>query len=140
MIIAVDFDGTLVDHRFPDIGREVPAAFEWLKLCQQAGARLILWTVRADGGEGGPSDSPLGDYLRHAVEFCQARGIEFWAVNENPEQASWSTSPKAYAHIYIDDAAYGCPLRENPRMGGRPYVDWRIVGPSVLAKIQRGAS
>lgn len=128
--IAVDFDGTIADHVFPEIGVAVPGAFFWLELFQQAGAKLILWTMRSDSDNAGP-------VLSQAVEFCHRNGIDFWAVNGNPEQSSWSSSPKAYAHIYIDDAAFGCPLLENPRAGGRPYVDWSKVGPAVLEMIQR---
>lgn len=128
MNVAVDFDGTIADHVFPDIGKPVPGAFKWLKRLQKAGARLILWTMRSDGQK-------HGDVLTAAVEFCREHGIEFFGVNGNPEQATWTTSPKAYAQVYIDDAAFGCPLRENPRAGGRPYVDWEQVGPAVLELI-----
>lgn len=129
MIIAVDFDGTIVDHRFPDIGQESPGAIKWLKAFQDAGAKLILWTMRSDGSV---DETPLAD----AVAFCRERGLEFWGVNANPEQASWTQSPKVYAHVYIDDAALGCPLRENPRAGGRPFVEWDIVGPLVMASLE----
>lgn len=131
MIIAVDFDGTLCDHRFPDIGGEVPEAFKYLREFQAAGARLILWTMR--------NDRPGEPVLTQAVEWCKERGITFWGVNNNPEQHTWSQSPKQYAHIYIDDAAFGCPLRDFPRSGSRPVVDWNIVGPAVLEAIKRGA-
>jgi hypothetical protein len=127
-IIAVDFDGTIADHRYPDIGQEVPGAFRYLKEFQERGCKLVLWTMRSDCPENGPT-------LTDAVEFCRQHGIEFFGVNHNPEQGDWTSSPKAYAHLYIDDAAFGCPLRENPRMGGRPFVDWSIVGPAVLAKL-----
>lgn len=130
MIIAIDFDGTLVDHRFPDIGDEVAGAFEWLKRFQEAGAKLILWTMRSDSQECGP-------VLTQAVEFCRSRGVEFWSVNGNPQQSSWTQSPKCYAHIYVDDAAFGCPLREFPRSGSRPVVDWELVGPPVLAMLTK---
>lgn len=129
--IAVDFDGTICDHVFPDIGKPVPGAFEWLAKFQEAGARLILFTMRSDGQQN-------GDVLTHAVEFCRENGIEFFGVNRNPEQDTWTDSPKAYAHVYIDDAAFGCPLRDNPRAGGRPYVDWDAVGPEVLSLITGG--
>jgi hypothetical protein len=69
------------------------------------------------------------------VEFCRKNGVEFWGINTNADQATWTKSPKAYAHVYVDDAAFGCPLRENPRMGGRPWVDWSIIGPAVLEKL-----
>lgn len=130
MIIAVDFDGTIVDHCYPDIGKPVPDAIEWLKLLQDAGAKLILWTMRSGGREG------ERDLLQEAVEYCRSSGIEFWAVNSNPEQAAWTQSPKAYAHAYIDDAAIGCPLLENPRCGGRPFVNWGEVGPRMLKAIR----
>lgn len=133
-LIAVDFDGTIVDHRFPDIGAESPGAFRWLKQWQEAGAKLILWTMRSDDRQGeGPENGPV---LSDAVEFCRKNGVEFWAVNSNPQQCSWTRSPKVYAHLYVDDAAFGVPLRENPRSGGRPMVDWDVVGPAVLAMIQ----
>jgi hypothetical protein len=126
LIIAVDFDGTIAEHRYPFIGRAVPGAFEWLKRFQGAGAKLILWTMRAD------SDGDDGPVLSEAVEFCRKNGVEFWGVNANPEQA-WSKSPKAYAHVYIDDAAFGCPLLPSKDAAERVVVDWSVVGPAVLA-------
>lgn len=128
-IIAVDFDGTLAEHEYPEIGDEVPGAIEWLKTFQQAGAKLILWTMRSDSPENGPT-------LTQAVEWCRERGIEFYGVNSNPDQSSWTTSPKAYAQAYIDDAAIGCPLRESPRYGARVYVDWTVLGPMVIETLQ----
>jgi hypothetical protein len=129
MYIAVDFDGTIVEHKFPDIGRPVPGAFDWMKRFQEAGAKLILWTMRSDGKVNGP-------VLTEAVEFCRKHGIEFHGVNTNPSQCSWTQSPKAYAHIYVDDAAACCPLVESKEVGARPMVDWSVVGPRVLAEIQ----
>jgi hypothetical protein len=128
MIIAIDFDGTLVDHRFPDIGEEAPGAFDWLKRFKAAGAKLMLWTMRSDGREDG------GNYLTDAVEFCRARGVEFWSANVNPEQHTWSGSHKQYAHVYIDDAAACTPMRE---LGsGRKVVDWSVVGPIVMEQLE----
>lgn len=126
MVIAIDFDGTLVDHRFPAIGDEVPGAFDWLQKFQESGAKLILWTARKDG-------FPLGTPLTDAVEFCRDRGVVFWAVNENPDQPHVL---KAFAHLYIDDAAFGCPLLDNPVDGGRPFVYWAVVGPRVMDLIE----
>lgn len=130
MRIAVDFDGTLVDHVFPDIGKEVPGAFTWLKRFREAGAELYLWTMRSDGQKD-------GDTLSQAVEFCRRKGVEFDGVNQSKQE--WTTSPKLHAHVYIDDAAFGCPLKRNPRSGGRPFVDWSAVGPVVLESIRRNA-
>lgn len=127
MIICVDFDGTLVEHRYPRIGAEVPGAFNSLKHFQSLGAKLILYTMRSN---------KFGlNTLDDAVQFCRERGVEFWGVNQNPEQASWTDSPKVYAHIYIDDAAEGCPLVEGAP-GTRPFVDWDIIGPAVARKIE----
>ena len=120
-IIAVDFDGTLCEHKYPAIGREVPGAFPVLHELQAQGYKLMLWTMRSNvPGKDGP-------VLTEAVEWCRARGIEFWAVNQNPDQQTWTTSNKQYAHIYIDDAALGCPLRESFGSTTRPMVDWAKV-------------
>lgn len=134
-VVAVDFDGTIVEHQFPDVGPPVPHAFHWMLQWQAAGARLILWTMRSDGRTGTGREN--GPVLTDAVRFCQENGVTFWAVNENPDQHSWTKSPKAYAHVYVDDAAAGCPLRESSRMGWRPYLDWAAVGPAVLEQINR---
>lgn len=129
MILAIDFDGTCVDHRYPDVGDDVPGVVRWLKAFSEAGAKLILWTMRSSGREDGTD--PLAD----AVEWFRAREIPLHGINANPDQSSWTSSPKAYANIYIDDAAIGCPLKQNPRMGGRPFVDWSEVGPLVMEMI-----
>lgn len=128
MYIAVDFDGTCVDHRFPDIGKDVPGAEKWLKEITENGGELILWTMRSEG-------QTDGNVLHDAIEWFKKRSIPLFGINENPGQV-WSNSKKAYAHVYIDDSAFGCPLKENPRMGGRPYVDWDIVGPEVVRKLK----
>ena len=136
IVIAVDFDGTIVEHRFPSVGKPIPGAFRWLKKFQKAGAKLILWTMRSDGRA--PNTVHGGDYLADAVNFCKAHGIEFWAHNANPEQLSWTGSPKAYAQIYIDDAALGCPLKPDSS-GERDMVNWRIAGPRVMKMLKGDA-
>ena len=133
MIIAVDFDGTIAEHKFPDIGNPVPGAFHWLKKFREAGAGIILWTMRSDGQKHGPT-------LTQAVEFCRKHGIEFDGINENPTQKTWTCSPKAYAHIYIDDAAFGCPLVDSKEMGARMMVDWSKVGPAIMEQMEREAA
>lgn len=107
--IAVDFDGTIVIHRFPEIGEPVPNAIETIKDWISMGIRVILWTMRD------------GQYLEDAVEYCRENGIEFYGINENPSQ-DWSASPKAYAHFYIDDMAVGCPMMACGE--DRRVVDW----------------
>ncbi len=97
MIIAVDFDGTIVEHRYPRLGKEIPFAFESLKLIQNQGHDLILWTYRS------------GKELEDAVEFCRSNGLEFYAVNKNyPEEVfDECISRKINADIYIDDRNFG---------------------------------
>src|SRR5665648_157867 len=91
--IAVDFDGTIVDHEYPGIGKEKLFVFQTLKELDKMGVKLILWTFRA------------GKELEEAVEFCRKNGIEFYAVNKNyPEEVFDETvSRKIDADIYIDD-------------------------------------
>jgi hydroxymethylpyrimidine pyrophosphatase-like HAD family hydrolase len=96
-IIAVDFDGTVVEHKYPAIGKEMLFAFATLKALQQKGHKLILWTFRA------------GRPLEEAVEYCKSKGIEFYAVNKNyPEEVfDESISRKINADIFIDDRNVG---------------------------------
>jgi len=121
-ILAVDFDGTLVRHEYPIIGPPVPYAFDCLRELQDMGVQLVLWTIRSDHGI-------HGNTLTEAVEFCKSKGVMFWGINHNPDQGSWSSSRKTYAHLYIDDAALGCPLVYPP--DGRPYADWAAIRPLV---------
>ena len=97
MIIAVDFDGTIVEHKYPEIGKEKPFAIETLKLLQQEGNRLILWTSRE------------GELLDAAVAFCHERGLDFYAVNSNePADALFPRfTTKVMADVYIDDHNLG---------------------------------
>lgn len=126
--IAVDFDGTIAEHRYPDIGRPVPGALAWLERFRSEECRLILLTMRG------------GVHLAEAVGWCRQHGITFDHVNENPSQRKWTDSQKVYAHLYIDDAAVGCPLRESAEMGARAMVDWSIVGPHVLRVLEERRS
>ena len=95
--IAVDFDGTIVEHAYPEIGKEMLFAFQTLKELNKLGANLILWTFRT------------GKELEEAVEFCRKNGVEFYAVNKNyPEEAFDETvSRKINADIFIDDKNAG---------------------------------
>jgi hydroxymethylpyrimidine pyrophosphatase-like HAD family hydrolase len=98
MIIAVDFDGTIVEHEYPTIGKTKLFAFETLKALQEKNYRLILWTYRA------------GKELDEAVEFCKKNGIEFYAINKNYPEEKFNEeeiSRKINADIYIDDKNVG---------------------------------
>lgn len=113
MIIGIDFDGTCVTHDYPNIGREIGAA-PVLKKLSDAGHKLILWTMRS------------GEYLEEAIDWFESHDIPLFGVNKNPEQHTWTDSPKAYCNLYIDDAALGIPLRVSSKEP-RPYVDWNKV-------------
>ena len=97
MIIAVDFDGTIVEHKYPKIGRELLFATETLKALNMKGHQLILWSFRS------------GRLLDEAVAFCEERGVEFYAVNKSyPEELFDETiSRKIHADLFIDDRNFG---------------------------------
>lgn len=113
VVIAVDFDGTCVTHEYPKMGQDIGAE-PVLKRLIISGAKIILWTMRHGGG------------LADAIKWFEDRGIPLHGVNENPTQHEWTNSPKAYAHLYIDDAALGIPLLFQPSVK-RPFVDWAKV-------------
>ncbi len=97
LTIAVDFDGTIVENRFPEIGKPILFAFESLKKLQEEGHRIILWTYRH------------GERLEEAVSFCEEMGLSFYAVNKSyPEENHDDTiSRKILADIFIDDRNIG---------------------------------
>ena len=98
MTIAVDFDGTIVRHRYPKIGEEIPFATDTLRMLISERHRLILWTVRE------------GKLLDEAIEWCRARGVEFYAVNRDfPEEDTTGSgfSRKIKADLFIDDRNFG---------------------------------
>ena len=115
MTIAVDFDGTIVEHRYPAIGKEKPFAFETLRTLSREGHKLILWSART------------GKLLDEAVEYCRKNGVEFYAVNSNdPPGALFSghagLSGKVTADVYIDDR----------NIGGLP--DWGTIYEIISGK------
>lgn len=107
MTIAIDFDGTIVEHKYPQIGKEIPFAIATLKRLQDDGHRLILWSCRE------------GRLLEDAIAFCRERGVEFFAVNSNyPDEdvdADAIRSRKLKADMFIDDR----------NIGGLP--DWGVI-------------
>lgn len=114
MNIAVDFDGTIVSHRYPAIGTERPFAVDTLKMLQQEGHKLILWSVRE------------GQLLDDAVEWCRQRGLEFFAVNRDyPEErtSDHGYSRKLKVDLFIDDR----------NLGGLP--DWGDIYRIIHEKI-----
>jgi hypothetical protein len=130
MDIAIDFDGTCVTHEFPNIGLDIGAA-PVLKELVKNGHRLILFTMRSDRLQESLCDNPeiedvYGTFLTDAIKWFQKNDIPLYGIQKNPQQG-WTTSPKAYAHLYIDDAALGCPLRYDATLSKRPFVDWLAV-------------
>lgn len=115
MIIAIDFDGTIVEHMYPAIGKEIPFAIETLKRLQADKHKLILWTVRE------------GKLLDEAVEFCRGKGLEFYAINRDyPEEEKDKNnhfSRKLKADLFIDDR----------NLGGLP--DWGTIYKMVTHKL-----
>lgn len=105
MVISVDFDGTLVEHAYPKIGKEIPFAFDTLKRLQNEGHLLILFSVRE------------GELLDEAVEYCKKKGVEFYAVNSSDPECTDShrVTRKVNADVFIDDH----------NLGGLP--DWGII-------------
>jgi hypothetical protein len=121
MDIAVDFDGTVVLHEYPKVGPDVDGAVDVLKKLVANKHNIILWTMRSDKA------------LQDAIDWYVKHEIPLYGINRNPTQ-NWTKSPKAYAQLYIDDAAVGCPLivklvpdEEGIKQIGKPYVDWKKV-------------
>ena len=115
MLIAVDFDGTIVEHKYPAIGPEIPFAVDTLKKLAADRHKLILWSVRE------------GKLLEEAVEFCRQRGLEFYAVNRDyPEEEKGQNnhySRKLKVDLFIDDR----------NLGGLP--DWGTIYEMVTKKL-----
>lgn len=107
-IIGLDFDGTVCVNSYPKIGKDI-GAVPVLKELINNGHNIVLNTMRS------------GQELIDAEEWFNENGILLYGSNSTPGQSSWTTSPKVFAHLYIDDAALGIPLVNR---GGKPYVDW----------------
>lgn len=114
MIISIDFDGTCVTHEFPFVDKDI-GAVPVLKELVENGNQLILFTIRSDNNK--------GNLLRDSVYWFKENEIPLYGIQTNPSQSTWTSSPKAYAEIYIHDAALGCPLIYSENVE-RPYVNW----------------
>ncbi|MCP9198433.1 hydrolase [Gramella sp. GC03-9] len=123
LTIAVDFDGTIVENRFPEVGKPILFAFESLKKLQEEGHRLILWTYRH------------GSKLDEAVEFCKKNGLEFYAINKSypEEEFDNSISRKILADIFIDDRNLG-----GLKGWGEIYQSLSINKPKIKKKRKSG--
>lgn len=116
VLVAVDFDGVIVENKFPHIGQAIPRAIETLNFCKDAGCKLILWTCRT------------GQDLADAVSYCRVNGLEFDAINDNVEGIDYG-KPKVVATVYLDDHNI-----EWMRSGGRNYTadKWQEVQSAVM--------
>lgn len=115
MYIAVDFDGTLVKDSFPEIGEELPYAVETVKYFIKRGHKIILHTSRTHHPFEGH------DALTEAEQWCKSKGIDLYAVNDNPYyREKYIKQSKVYADIYIDDHGIGVPLKNG-------LVDWMTI-------------
>lgn len=130
MIIVVDFDGTCVTHDFPHTGKDIGAAPVLRKLYEK-GHAIILFTMRSN-------QETVGHYsktvLGEAVRWFEKNGIPLHGINKNPDQHHWTSSPKAYGHIYIDDAALGCPLIYDESIHNKPFCDWKKIEEMLIEK------
>jgi hypothetical protein len=143
MVIAIDFDGTLVENDFPAVGKPLPGAIDVIKELQKLGHKFILLTMRDDDHYCDPTtgkckEYPLGSLtdidipscLQNAIDYCNNNGIVLWGINKNPTQWKWSSSRKVYADIYIDDQAFGIPI--SIASNGKPAVDWKEIRNLIL--------
>ena len=144
LILGVDFDGTVVTHRFPDVGQDAPNAVEVLKRLEKKGFQIVLNTMRSDkncydslSGKIIPSEigkrMGLSTVLEDAVEWFERNEINLSGINKSPGQTTWTDSPKVYATHYVDDMAVGVPMitLEN----GEKCVNWLEVERLINEKI-----
>jgi hypothetical protein len=128
MTFNIDFDGTVVTHDFPYVGKDI-GAVPVLKKLTDAGHRLILFTMRSDRSEKKETEDHTimdvtGTFLTDAVTWFKENGIPLYGIQTNPTQKNWTTSPKSYAELMIDDSALGCPLKFDEKLSSRAFVDW----------------
>ena len=116
--IVLDFDGTVVKHRYPYVGEDIGAVPVLRKLVNN-GHHLILCTMRSRNSNG-------KDTLQPAIDWFEKNELPLYGVNANPSQKEWTSSPKVYGNIYIDDAALGVPLKADDN-DMPPFIDWSIA-------------
>lgn len=114
MIINIDFDGTATTHEYPLVGKDIGAQ-KVLKKLTDNGHQLILFTMRS------------GQELTDAINWFKKNNIPLYGIQTNPTQSAWTTSPKSLADLILDDSALGCPLKYDPTISSRYFVDWEIV-------------
>lgn len=121
--LAVDFDGTLVKHRYPKIGEPLEDGIKFLiSLQKNHGVKIYLDTMRSD------------KELQEAVDFCKEKGLEFDSVGPHKSQYRWTNSKKCHADYSIDDRNIACPVLYDEI--GRPYVDWKRLIPEFQKRLE----
>jgi hypothetical protein len=110
--ICIDFDGTVVTHEYPYIGKDI-GSIPVLNDLIMEGHKLILDTMRS------------GNELNDAIQWFEDNAIELYGIYADPNQKNWTTSPKAYGELSIDDRNLGCPKIFNPQLSKRPFIDWK---------------
>ena len=119
--VAINFDGTCVEHNYPKVGMDI-GADPWLRAAVALKAKLILNTSRC------------GPELGAAIDWFEDHDVKLWDTNNNPEQYKWTKSAKLYAHIYVESTALGAPM--NPRTERKkPHMNWDLAGPMLLRRI-----
>ena len=120
LTIALDFDGTVVAHAYPHVGRDI-GAVSWLKHLQSHGCRIVLNTMRS------------GEHLRDAKEWFEIHGVVLYGIQKHPTQHTWTSSTKVHAHVYVDDLGLGAPLTTEVHGTKleRAVIDWDIAGPML---------
>ena len=121
IVINCDFDGTVVTHEYPFIGKDIGAVPVLHKMIA-SGCNLILFTMRS------------GKTLDDAIKWFENNNIELYGIQTNPKQKTWTTSPKSLADLMIDDSALGCPLKIDTSLSNRPFVDWVAVEKLLIEK------
>lgn len=119
--VAIDFDGTVVTHEFPKIGKDI-GAVSVLKRMTDNGYILNLNTMRS------------GKELEEALQWFKERDIPITGINEDLGQKKWTQSPKTFAHIYIDDLALGAPLKVDLSLSEKAFIDWKAVEMKLFAE------
>lgn len=112
--IVFDFDGTVVSHKYPSIGKENENCVDIMKKwTRDYNVGWILDTMRS------------GKELDEALKWCEDRSIKLYGIGKHPTQKEWTSSPKAYGIFSIDDRNVGVPLIYDKEE--RPRVDWKKI-------------
>jgi len=127
MNINIDFDGTCVTHDFPRVGKSIGAEYVLRELADK-GHNLILFTMRSFSKGISPitNDEENGG-LQDAIDWFKINKIPLYGIQCDPEQHNWTSSPKSFAPLMIDDSALGCPLKYDKSMSDRPFADWNLI-------------